>query len=126
MVRFGLLLVLALLVASGVWLAPSNSRLKADDAPIGAGGVPATLDLKGQLEKGLRARRPVEFAYIAEIIQMIDDDELPRSLVETTFVWARKKPSRQLQYFQFALRARASQMGIATPDLANQAVGNGH
>lgn len=99
-----------------------NLARSADPPPISAGGVTG-LDLKTQLEKGLKARRPVEFAYIAQIITMVEDGELPESLVATTFVWARKKPNRQLQYFQFALNARAKNLKVKMPDLNLQAVG---
>jgi hypothetical protein len=96
----------------------------AEPPPIDAGGVQG-LDLKTQLEKGLRARRKVEFQYIDQIIKLVEDGDLPRELVTTTFVWAVRQPSRQLQYFQFALqsRVRAAKLNIDMPDLRKQAVG---
>jgi hypothetical protein len=94
----------------------------ADLAPIDGGGVTG-LDLKTQLEKGLYARRPVEFEYIDQIIQLVEDGQLPRELVTSTFVWARKKPNRRLQYFQFALQARARGLDVELPNLRLQAVG---
>ena len=72
----------------------------ADPPPVDAGGVTG-LDLKTQLEKGLYARRPVEFEYIDEIINLVEEGKLPRAIVTTTFVWARRT-RRRLQYFQFA------------------------
>jgi hypothetical protein len=96
---------------------------RAEDPPsLNGGGVSSKLDLQAQLEKGLKARRPVEFQYIAEIVAMVDSGDLPRELVDSSFLWARKKTTRQLQYFQFALQARAKKMGISTPDLDNQLV----
>jgi hypothetical protein len=94
----------------------------AEPKPITGGGVTG-LDLKTQLEKGLKARRPVEFEYIAQINSMVEDGSLPRSLVTSTFGWARHKPTRQLQYFQFALQARAKNLNVKLPDLRKQAVG---
>jgi hypothetical protein len=94
----------------------------ADLTPINGGGVTG-LDLKSQLEKGLYARRPVEFEYISQIIQLVEDGQLPRDLVTSTFVWARKKPNRRLQYFQFALQSRARSLDVELPDLRLQAVG---
>ena len=102
------------------------AALRADDPVVGAGGLSSKLDYTSQLNMGLKARRPVEFAYIQQVVALVDDGELPKELVDTTFVWAYKKPTRRLQYFQFALRARANQLGYPTPDLSNQAVGNGH
>ena len=116
--------VLALLLG---WSRCELTGLCADPPPPPAltGGGVSNLDLQGQLEKGLKARRPVEFAYIAQIVQLVEDGDVPRELVDSTFVWARKKRTKRLQYFQFALQARASQQGIATPDLSNQGVGLG-
>lgn len=85
------------------------------------GGVDPELTLKGQLEKGLRARRPVEFQYIADIVKLVDDGKLPRSMVDATFLYARKK-KRPLQRFQFALDAQAKPLGIAMPKLDLQLV----
>jgi hypothetical protein len=120
MARWGLLLMLAL----AIWSAVSLS-VPADDPPIGAGGLPSNLDYLGQLNMGLKARRPVEFDYLQQVVALVDQGELPKTLVDTTFVWAYKKPTRRrLQYFQFALRARANQLGYPTPDLSNQAVGS--
>jgi hypothetical protein len=99
-----------------------SGALAADPLPVDAGGVTG-LDLKTQLEKGLLARRPVEFEYIREIIKLVESGELPREMVTTTFVWARKKPSRRLQNFQFALQTRAQRLPVKLPDLRKQAVG---
>jgi hypothetical protein len=116
--RRGLGLLLALVFCGA--LAGSAT---ADD-PIGAGGLSSDLDYLSQLNMGLKARRPVEFDYIKQVVAMVDQGLLPKTLVDTTFVWAYKKPTRRLQYFQFALRSRATQLGYPTPDLSNQSVGN--
>ncbi len=118
MARWGRWLMLALAIWSVV-----SQNMRADD-PIGAGGLSSDLDYLTQLNLGLKARRPVEFDYIKQVVALVDQGLLPKTLVDTTFVWAYKKPTRRLQYFQFALRARANQLGYATPDLSNQAVGN--
>jgi hypothetical protein len=87
------------------------------------GGGVLGLTLRTQLEKGLKARRPVEFDYIDQIIKLVDEEKLPRSLVVSTYLWAQRKPSRQLQYFQFALQMRAKGLDVELPDLRKQAVG---
>ena len=94
----------------------------ADPGALTGGGVAASIDLRAQLEKGLRARRPVEFQYIAEIVKLVEQGKLPRELVDSTFLYARHKRSRQIQVFQFVLRSRAKQQGIDTPSLDNQVV----
>jgi hypothetical protein len=111
--------VMACLLASVMFSAVAAA---AEPPPVNAGGV-SGLDLKTQLEKGLKARRPVEFQYIEQITQLVASGDLPREMVTTTFVWARKKPSRQLQYFQFALQTRAKKLPVVLPDLRQQAVG---
>jgi len=100
----------------------SAAAVAGEPPAVNAGGV-SGLDLKTQLEKGLRARRPVEFQYIEQITQLVASGALPREMVTTTFVWARKKPSRQLQFFQFALQTRAKKLPVVLPDLRQQAVG---
>jgi hypothetical protein len=100
----------------------AHAALAADPPPIDAGGVQG-LTLKTQLEKGLKARRPVEFAYIDQIIQLVEQGALPRSMVTSTYLWAQRRSSRQLQYFQFALAARAKHLNVKLPDLREQAVG---
>jgi hypothetical protein len=114
--RIGLLMALSLGWIRGI------PQAQADDPPSLNGGGVTDLDLQGQLEKGLKARRPVEFDYIAQVVDLVEQGELPRDLVDSTFGWARKKRTKRLQYFQFALRARASDLGFATPSLDNQGV----
>jgi hypothetical protein len=116
MFRASIVFVVALGLA---WPWPA---LAVNPPPLNGGGV-ANLDLKTQLEKGLRARRPVEFAYIAQIVALVESGDLPESLVTSTFVWARKKPTRRLQYFQFALQTRAKKLHVQLPDLRGQAAG---
>ncbi len=90
--------------------------------PFDGGGV-AGLDLQTQLEKGLYARRPVEFQYIDEIIKLVEKDKLPRQLVVTTYLASQRQPRRRLQYFQLALQARARDLPVKLPNLNLQAVG---
>lgn len=93
----------------------------ADDSipsEIGAIGMPEVADqsgienLKLTLQQVLHARRPEEFDFIEKVVLMVDQKQLPRDLVESSFAYARKKPRRQFQYFEFALRARAKEIGI--------------
>jgi hypothetical protein len=75
-------------------------------------------DLKQQLEKGLRARRPEEFKFVDLIVKMVGKDTLPLSLVKSTFLWAKKKgltTPYPFPYFERALRVRAAKQGIKIP-----------
>ena len=75
-------------------------------------------DLKLQLEKGLRARRPEEFKFVKLVVTMVENDSLPLPLVKSTFLWARKKAITTrypFPYFERALRVRAAKQGIKIP-----------
>jgi hypothetical protein len=91
----------------------SAVRLQAATGVSAARGTP---DLKTTLEKGLRARRKAEFQFIDHIITMVNSGALPRSLVESTFLWARKeaaaKHSYPFVYFERGLKARAKKLKI--------------
>lgn len=116
------------------WLLSTSSLAFAADEPDRAGaevGSPrdetaesgttldrtqaVTIELRTMLEKGLRARRPEEFEYLAQISQMVTDGELSEKLVRSTFAWARKKRPYPFQYFQRALEVRAKRLGIRLP-----------
>jgi hypothetical protein len=115
---------LLMVMTTGILSIDAGRAAAADPPPsINGGGVSKNLDLKKQLELGLRARRDVEFQYIDTVVKLVEAGTLPENLVTSTFIWARRKPARQLQYFQFALRARAKKLGIFISDLSDQAVG---
>lgn len=78
-------------------------------------GQAVQIDLRTTLEKGLRARRPVEFQYIRQISQMVAEGDLPEDLVRSTFGWARNKRPYPFQFFQRALQVRARKLGIQLP-----------
>jgi hypothetical protein len=69
-------------------------------------------NLKKTLAEVLRARRPEEFAFLNRVVELVEDGDLPRSMVESTFNWARKKPRHPFQYFEQALRIRAKRIGV--------------
>lgn len=85
-------------------------------APLRAQSVEANkADLHQQLKSGLKARRPQEFAFIAKVVMMVENDTLPLDLVMSTFLWVRKNPDAReypFVYFQQALRERAKRLNI--------------
>ncbi len=93
----------------------STSGTTTDNSANTDQGQAVQIDLRATLEKGLRARRPQEFRYLAQIAQMVTDGDLPESLVRTTFGWARTKRPYPFQYFQRAMQVRARKLGIALP-----------
>ena len=81
----------------------------ADSPPRSAGQA----TLQEVLEVGLKLRRPVEFQFVEKVVGMVDRGELPRSLVESTFLWARRQHGRRpFPYFERGLRKRAQQIGV--------------
>jgi hypothetical protein len=77
-------------------------------APVARG---KSVSLKDQLEKGLKARRPQEFAFIARVAALVEQGKLPRKLVDSTFLWARSS-RHPFQYFERGLKVRARRLGI--------------
>ncbi len=99
------------LAAALVVLTLANARPALSGSPDPVTG----LTLRETLEKGLKARRPVEFQYLARITRMVDRGQLSEPLVRSTFGWARHRPERPLQQFQFALYERAKKQGVTVP-----------
>jgi len=108
MISFKLIILLASLAPT---IAPPHmaySEVAAAPPPVAA----EVADLEDQLEKGLRARRPREFAFIARVVAFVEQDKLPLKLVKETFDWAREKKPYPFQYFERAMRLRAAKIGV--------------
>jgi hypothetical protein len=106
MLRRTVLSAIASLFCFGTAAAP------AQDQSSPALGKAASTSLRKTLEAGLRARRPQEFAFLATVSQKVDDGELPRSLVESTFFWARRQGRYPFVFFESGLRSRARRLGV--------------
>lgn len=103
---------------------PTNRRQWFTHVVAAAGSLPLlnrataqdTPTLKEQLEFGLRARRPEEFAWIEDIVDMVNTGQLPRKIVTVCFNWSRKKNTKYpYQYFVRSLRILAGRQGIEIP-----------
>ncbi len=68
--------------------------------------------LKDTLEKGLRLRRPVEFAFANRVVFLVQTNRLTRKLVLEAFSYARGKRPYPYPYFERVMRARAAQVGV--------------
>jgi hypothetical protein len=101
-----LILSLVLLVAASG--AAISLAAPVADKPIAPGGP----DLKTMLEKGLRARRPSEFAFIQRVVKLVNQGKLPIAVVETSFLWARPKRPYPMPYFMETMEVRAKKVGI--------------
>jgi hypothetical protein len=70
--------------------------------------------LKDQLQKGLRARRAVEFQFIGQVSQLVDQGRLSKEFVQGTFSYTLKKYRKKkslVPYFEQVLRQRATKDG---------------
>lgn len=75
----------------------------------------ADVSLQDTLEKGLKARLPADFEFVAHVVQLVDNGTLPYDLVLGTFDWVRKNRGQKtylMPYFEQALRRRAAERGI--------------
>ena len=107
--RTAALYFVALMLAMG--LVSSTGSLTARLAAQDDSGLQVA-DLKDQLEGGLKARLPREFAFIAHVVDKVESGDLPLEMVMGTFHWARRKRPYPFPYFERALRLRAAQKGI--------------
>ena len=112
--------ILVTLVLTGMKLSNSNSTAVADDADLGQVAFSNPLavevaDLKDQLENGLKARLPADFAFISKVVMLVEDNKIPLKTVKAVFQWARNKGAKNnypFPYFQRALKIRAKKLGI--------------
>jgi hypothetical protein len=65
------------------------------------------------VKAALHTATPDEGAFIDKVLAKVDKGALPLDLVESTFLWAKKKPRNKFQYFKRALIFRAAQQGIS-------------
>jgi hypothetical protein len=64
------------------------------------------------IKAALGTATPEDNGFIERVVTMVEQGRLPRSLVESTFLWARQKPDHRFQYFKRALTLRAARQGI--------------
>jgi hypothetical protein len=82
------------------------------DQSAGVASAATVAGLQDRLVNGLEVRRPVDMAFIAQVVTLVEQDRLPLSLILSTYKWARPKKPRPFPYFQRALRIRAAQIGV--------------
>jgi len=79
------------------------------------------LTLHEQLTLGLRATTQSDKLFIDKVVRKVEKGKLPRSLVDSTFLWAREKANsksetrrlRPMVYFRPAMTLRAKRLGVA-------------
>jgi hypothetical protein len=65
-----------------------------------------------QIKFVLHATTDIEGGFIDRTVGMVQAGKLPRDMFTSCYIWARKKPRHQFQYFQKALTVRAAAIGI--------------
>jgi hypothetical protein len=122
MVKLQRALVLTAVVAAG--FAGVALRAQQPSAPVQpsdpANRAGRQISLEDQLRVGLKAVTKADFAFIELVVQKVEVGELPRRLVDSTFLWARRRVQRQrpeyrkrpMVYFQPALVLRSRAIGV--------------
>lgn len=78
------------------------------------------ISLRDQLRVGLKAVTKADLAFIDLVVAKVNTRVLPRSLVDSTFLWARRRVEtrnvryamRPMVYFQPAMIQRARAIGV--------------
>jgi hypothetical protein len=78
------------------------------------------LTLRDQLTTGLRAFTKRDFAFIDQVVILVEQGKLPRRVVDGTFLWSRDRAARRsynrrlrpMVYFRPALVARSQRIGL--------------
>lgn len=98
------LMSLVMFISIGIAIADAGS-----DPQVAPGGI----TLRQALEKGLKARRKSEFAFIALVVKKVEQGELPKQMVERTFLWARDhRQPYPMPYFEKALQIQAKKLRV--------------
>jgi hypothetical protein len=65
------------------------------------------------INAGLRSPTSADQNFVNNVVALANKGKLPANLVETTFLWAQKKPAKiRFQYFKRALILQAKNLGI--------------
>ena len=89
-------------------------------AALGTGGIQVganvfaaeVADLEDRLKSDLRAQTPRQFNFIERVVSAVEENRLPLGVVDSTYLWARKKPQNRFQYFERAILVRAQRLGV--------------
>jgi len=65
-----------------------------------------------EVKVSLATATPEENGFIEYVLGLVEKGTLPEDLVQSTFLWARKKPIHKFQYFKRGLILRAAEKGI--------------
>jgi hypothetical protein len=83
----------------------------ATPAPATRTKVKSPLDVN-TMKAALRTATPEEEGFIEKVVTYVEKGILPLDMVESTFLWAKKKSRFRFQYFKRAMILRAEQIGV--------------
>jgi hypothetical protein len=75
-------------------------------------GVNASRFDAATMRAALRTTPVEERGFIDRVLYKVRKGILPADLVDTTFVWAKRKPRHRFQYFKYGLIYRANELGV--------------
>ena len=75
-------------------------------------GADAAVPDANTMKAVLHTAAPEEDGFIDRVLAKVDKGVLPLDMVESTFLWARKKSRHKFQYFKAGMIARAQDAGI--------------
>jgi hypothetical protein len=80
-------------------------------------GTTASTALDPQVMKiALHTATPEEEGFIEHVLKLVNKKKLPLDMVQSTFLWAKRKPRLKFQYFKWGLTWRAEQAGLSLAD----------
>lgn len=82
-------------------------------AVLGSRPARASMLDANMMKVALHTATPEEDGFIERVVVLVDRHKLPLDMVQSTFIWARKKPRNKFQYFKRALLYRAARRGIS-------------
>jgi hypothetical protein len=97
---------------------------RTSDAQTGAEGLDSnlaeqmldlnTVELRHQLQNGLRVFLPEQQAFLNTVLVAVDTGTLPRAMVNMVYIWAiRRNPKVPFPYFEIAMRSLAERRGVS-------------
>jgi hypothetical protein len=94
----------AVLLAAMAWTLLAAGPARADTPGVG-------LDAD-TMKAALHTNTAQENGFIDRALALVNQHKLPAEMVQSTFLWARRKTRNQFQYFKYALTLRAGDYGV--------------
>ena len=108
LLRATLLLAVSILAVSLTALTKAQVSTRNPTSPY------VQVTLRQQLQKGLKCRRPSDFAFVDHVVDLVDQGKLPLDLVNICFDWSRQRSNHiPIVYFERSLTQLAKQKGFS-------------